>query len=136
VKGGIESLEPRVFIAFSKDVTDGKATLLVPTEKEIVGLEKVICNSLAVTPDGHVVQLGDAAHTFLPTSGNGGTQAIEDAISLASCLDTAGRENVIWATKVHNLLRFEGVSCVQASSVVNMNKLKGRKSGNKEKKQA
>jgi 2-polyprenyl-6-methoxyphenol hydroxylase-like FAD-dependent oxidoreductase len=72
-----------------------------------------------VSPGGRVVQLGDAAHTFLPTSGNGGTQAMEDAISLAACLDFAGRDDVPSASRVHNLLRFERVSCLQALGVVN-----------------
>jgi 2-polyprenyl-6-methoxyphenol hydroxylase-like FAD-dependent oxidoreductase len=53
---------------------------------------------------GRVVQLGDAAHIFLSTSGNGGTQAMEDIMSLAACLDIAGREQVLWATRVYNLL--------------------------------
>ncbi|KAJ5125332.1 hypothetical protein N7526_007509 [Penicillium atrosanguineum] len=68
---------------------------------------------------GRVVQIGDAAHTFLPSSGNGGTQAIEDAISLAACLHIAGKDNTPWATRVHNKLRFERVACLQKLGVVN-----------------
>jgi 2-polyprenyl-6-methoxyphenol hydroxylase-like FAD-dependent oxidoreductase len=75
------------------------------------------------SPAGRVIQLGDAAHTFLPTSGNGGTQAIEDAVSLAACLDIAGKDNVPSAVRVHNLLRFERVSCLQAFGVVNQQKV-------------
>ncbi|KAK5120351.1 hypothetical protein LTR85_006290 [Meristemomyces frigidus] len=72
------------------------------------------------SPSGLVVQLGDAAHTFLPSSGNGGTQAMEDAISLASCIAMAGsKDRVPEATRIHNLLRFERVSCLQAFGVVN-----------------
>ena len=33
------------------------------------------------SPAGRVIQLGDAAHAFLPNSSNGGTQAMEDAPS-------------------------------------------------------
>ncbi|KNG45403.1 fad binding domain-containing protein [Stemphylium lycopersici] len=62
---------------------------------------------------GRVIQLGDAAHPFLPTSFSGGTMAMEDGYSLAACLSLAGRENVQLATKVHNKLRFERVSCAQ-----------------------
>ena len=58
------------------------------------------------SPEGRVVQLGDSAHTFLPSSGNGGTQAIEDAISLATCLQIAGKSNISWAVHVHNKLRY------------------------------
>ena len=72
------------------------------------------------SPCGLVVQLGDAAHTFLPSSGNGGTQAIEDAVSLAACISKAGsKEKIPHATRVHNLLRFERVSCLQAFGVKN-----------------
>ncbi|CAJ2505209.1 Uu.00g126030.m01.CDS01 [Anthostomella pinea] len=75
------------------------------------------------SPAGRVVQLGDAAHTFLPSSGNGGTQAMEDAISLAACLAMAGsKENVPDAIRMHNLLRFERVSCLQAFGVLNRQK--------------
>lgn len=73
----------------------------------------------STSPGGLVVQLGDAAHTFLPSSGNGGTQAIEDALSLAACLSKASKENIPDATKVHSLLRFERVSCLQAFGVLN-----------------
>lgn len=73
----------------------------------------------STSPSGLVVQLGDAAHTFLPSSGNGGTQAIEDALSLAACISKAGKSNIQDATKVHELLRFERVSCLQAFGVLN-----------------
>lgn len=71
------------------------------------------------SPAGYVVQLGDAAHTFLPSSGNGATQAIEDGISLAACIDHAvsSKNTVPNATRIHNLLRFERVSFLQAMGV-------------------
>ncbi|KAJ6149848.1 hypothetical protein N7471_001047 [Penicillium samsonianum] len=65
------------------------------------------------SPGGRVVQIGDAAHPFLPTSASGGTMAMEDAYSLAACLQLAGKNDVPVATKVHNHLRFERVSCAQ-----------------------
>ncbi|SPO06485.1 uncharacterized protein DNG_09175 [Cephalotrichum gorgonifer] len=65
------------------------------------------------SPGGRVVQIGDAAHPFLPTSASGGTMAMEDAYSLATCLQIAGKSDVSIATKVHNHLRFERVSCAQ-----------------------
>jgi 2-polyprenyl-6-methoxyphenol hydroxylase-like FAD-dependent oxidoreductase len=58
-----------------------------------------------VSPGGRLVQIGDAAHTFLPSSANGATQGIEDAVSLAACLHVAGKGNIPMAVKVHNLLR-------------------------------
>lgn len=44
---------------------------------------------------------------------------MEDARSLATCLALAGSRNIAEATRVHNLLRFERVSCLQAFGVVN-----------------
>lgn len=58
------------------------------------------------SPGGRVVQIGDAAHPFLPTSASGGTMAMEDAYSLAACLQLAGKNDVPVATKVHNHLRY------------------------------
>lgn len=55
---------------------------------------------------GRVVQVGDSAHTFLPSSGDGANQAMEDAISLASCLHVGGKSNIGWAVKIHNKLRY------------------------------
>lgn len=59
-----------------------------------------------VSPCGRVVQIGDAAHSFLPTSGAGATMAMEDAFSLASCLQLTERSNVPLALRVHNKLRY------------------------------
>ena len=58
-----------------------------------------------ISPHGRVVQVGDAAHAFLPSSGSGATQALEDAISLAACLTIGERNNIAISTKVHNKLR-------------------------------
>ncbi|KAF5232510.1 hypothetical protein FAUST_8698 [Fusarium austroamericanum] len=57
------------------------------------------------SPGGRVVQIGDAAHPFLPTSASGGTMAMEDGYTLAACLAIAGKQDVPLATKVHNHLR-------------------------------
>lgn len=72
------------------------------------------------SPGGRVVQVGDSAHSFIPTSGNGATQALEDAITLAACLQlSGGPRNASLATKIFNLLRYERVSCAQKMSFVN-----------------
>lgn len=97
-----------------------------------------------ISSGGRVVQVGDSTHTFLPSSGSGATQAMEDAISLATCLQIGGKSNVPMATKIHNKLRyglvlfllvglcvcnithkynrFERVSCVQLSGFLNHQK--------------
>ncbi|KAI1353609.1 FAD/NAD(P)-binding domain-containing protein [Xylaria sp. FL0043] len=67
---------------------------------------------------GRVIQLGDSAHSFLPSSANGATQAMEDGISLAECLYRGGKERVPWATKVHAKLRYQRVSVIQRYGVV------------------
>ncbi|CAG9942664.1 unnamed protein product [Clonostachys rosea f. rosea IK726] len=72
-----------------------------------------------VSPMGRVVQIGDAAHTFLPTSASGATMALEDGYSLAACLEKGGRERVALATRVHNNLRYERVSCAQRMGLKN-----------------
>ncbi|OAL22161.1 hypothetical protein AYO22_07422 [Fonsecaea multimorphosa] len=71
------------------------------------------------SPGGRVVQIGDAAHSFLPTSGGGATQAVEDATSLAVCLATGGKDNLAVSTKVQQKLRFERVSCHQLKGFLN-----------------
>jgi hypothetical protein len=63
--------------------------------------------------------VGDSAHSFIPTSGNGATQALEDAITLATCLQLGGKGSVATSTKAYNLLRYERVSCAQKMSFVN-----------------
>jgi hypothetical protein len=65
------------------------------------------------SPGARVVNIGDAAHSFLPASGNGATQAIEDAISLASCLQIGGRDNIPEAVRAHVRIRFIRNACAQ-----------------------
>ncbi|KAE7996943.1 hypothetical protein FH972_001619 [Carpinus fangiana] len=72
------------------------------------------------SPGARVVQIGDSAHSFLPASGNGGTQALEDAVTLATCLQLSGsKDSAPLAAKVFNLLRYQRVSCAQKMSFVN-----------------
>ncbi|ORY66076.1 monooxygenase [Pseudomassariella vexata] len=69
--------------------------------------------------NGQVVQIGDAAHSLLPTSGNGAAMALEDATSLAECLRLGGKADVASATKVHELLRYQRTSLIQHMGFVN-----------------
>jgi hypothetical protein len=60
-------------------------------------------------------------------------KAIEDAISLAACLNIAGKkEKIPEATRAHNLLRFERCSCLQAFGVVNREKQNTAKKENEQ----
>ncbi|TRX91273.1 hypothetical protein FHL15_007878 [Xylaria flabelliformis] len=65
------------------------------------------------SPGGRVVQIGDAAHSFLPASGNGATQAIEDAVSLASCLQIGGKGSIPLSVRTHIRFRFIRCACAQ-----------------------
>ena len=53
------------------------------------------------SPHSRIVQIGDASHSFLPASGNGATQAIEDAVVIASCLQLAGKDHIAQAVDAH-----------------------------------
>ena len=78
-------------------------------------------NEKWTSPRGRVVQIGDAVHAFLPTSFNGGTQAMEDAVSLAACVRLAINRVSVGAisegVRVHNMLRLDRVSCIQQRGV-------------------
>ncbi|KAF2397031.1 FAD/NAD(P)-binding domain-containing protein [Trichodelitschia bisporula] len=65
------------------------------------------------SPGARVVQIGDSAHSFLPASGSGATQAIEDAVTLATCLQLGGKEGVADAVRAHVFLRFVRNACAQ-----------------------
>ncbi|KAJ9614354.1 hypothetical protein H2200_002490 [Cladophialophora chaetospira] len=74
------------------------------------------------SPGGRIVKIGDAAHSFIPNSSNGATQAMEDGLSLAACLRLAGKSNIALATRIHTKLRFERVSCAQKNGFKNREK--------------
>lgn len=66
-----------------------------------------------ISPGGRICQIGDSAHSFLPASGNGATQAIEDAVTIASCLQIGGKENIPQSVRVHMRFRFIRNACAQ-----------------------
>ncbi|KAF1349192.1 hypothetical protein BDV97DRAFT_297389 [Delphinella strobiligena] len=78
---------------------------------------------------GRVVQVGDAAHSTIPASASGGTLAMEDAVTLAACLQlacfNAGASGAPIGARVYNLLRYERVSCSQKMAFVNSEVLGG-----------
>ncbi|RAH55757.1 monooxygenase [Aspergillus piperis CBS 112811] len=79
------------------------------------------------SPCGRIVQIGDSAHSFLPTSGNGATMAIEDALSIAECL-RLGAGDVGTATQVHQLLRYQRASVVQQTGMNNRSEINNKMS--------
>lgn len=74
-----------------------------------------------VSPKGRLTQIGDAAHPFLPTTVNGGTQALEDAVSLVCCLRLAVEKHGVGAlldgARVHNALRVDRVAAIQLTGM-------------------
>lgn len=92
-----------------------------PNEKGIVEWAQVFRDPQPKwsSPQGRIIQLGDAAHAFLPTSGNGANQALEDGPSLAECLRQGGRSGVPWSVRVHELLRYQRVNIIQRTGFVN-----------------
>jgi hypothetical protein len=76
---------------------------------------------------GRIVQIGDAAHSYLPASSNGATQAIEDAIHIASCLQIGGRDKVAQSVGVHCYLRFIRNACAQRMGFANAENLQDTK---------
>lgn len=57
------------------------------------------------SPLGRVVQAGDSAHTFIPASGSGVNQGIEDSITLATCLQLGGNMSSNTWARAYNKLR-------------------------------
>jgi salicylate hydroxylase len=62
-----------------------------------------------VSKEGHTVLAGDAAHPHLPTSQQGASQAIEDGVTIAVCLDLASKNGISipLAMKAYELLRYK-----------------------------
>lgn len=58
-----------------------------------------------LSPGARIILIGDAAHCHLPTSGQGGSQAMEDGITVAICLQKA-EGDVPLALKVTERVRF------------------------------
>jgi len=59
-----------------------------------------------VSKTGRIVLVGDAAHPHLPTSGQGGAQAIEDGATIGALVHKLGKENLPSAFKAFEKLRY------------------------------
>ncbi|KAK3346096.1 hypothetical protein B0T25DRAFT_268448 [Lasiosphaeria hispida] len=70
-----------------------------------------------VSPKSRTVLIGDAAHPFLPTSIQGASQAMEDGVVMAACLDKAGKGNVQEAVKVWEKIRYDRVHRIQQTGI-------------------
>ncbi|KIW16557.1 hypothetical protein PV08_03745 [Exophiala spinifera] len=70
-----------------------------------------------VSKRGRIALIGDAAHPFLPTSIQGASQAIEDGVTIAVCLEKAGRDSVVEALRTYEAIRYERVHRIQMTGV-------------------
>jgi 2-polyprenyl-6-methoxyphenol hydroxylase-like FAD-dependent oxidoreductase len=71
-----------------------------------------------ISPQARTVLIGDAAHPFLPTSIQGASQAMEDGVVLAACLDKAGEKHKVQeAVRVWEKIRYERVHKIQKTGV-------------------
>jgi salicylate hydroxylase len=80
------------------------------------------CLDKWVTDSGLVAIMGDAAHPFLPTSTQGGSQAVEDGATIALCLAKAGKGNVPLALHTYFALRYEHVRAAQMVGITQRDK--------------
>ncbi|KAI0897021.1 hypothetical protein F4806DRAFT_495528 [Annulohypoxylon nitens] len=71
------------------------------------------------SPGRRIIQVGDSAHAFIPSSIAGATTALEDAQSLAECLRLAGKENATLGTRIHEFLRYQRSSLLQRTGFAN-----------------
>lgn len=71
-----------------------------------------------ISPSARSVVIGDAAHCHLPTSAQGGCQAIEDAVALAVSLEKATGD-VPLALRVFERIRFNRSHVIHLSSLSN-----------------
>ncbi|KAF9884569.1 hypothetical protein FE257_013097 [Aspergillus nanangensis] len=64
---------------------------------------------------GRIIIIGDAAHPVLPIVGQGGGQGIEDAATVAICLQLAGKTHISLALQAVERLRYARTSIIQSS---------------------
>ncbi|KAH8802472.1 hypothetical protein F5884DRAFT_471946 [Xylogone sp. PMI_703] len=70
-----------------------------------------------ISPLRRIALIGDAAHPFLPTSIQGASQALEDATTIAVCLELGGKANVTQSVRAYEKIRYERVHKAQATGV-------------------
>lgn len=78
-----------------------------------------------ISPKARIALIGDAAHPFLPTSIQGASQAMEDGVTLAVCLekcaasayDSKQSPDVQLALRAYEKIRYERVTRAQGTGV-------------------
>lgn len=95
----------RIARAFTGWADEVRAAIRTTPAEDIVAVPAQDRPFLENWGDGPVTLLGDAAHPMLPSLGQGGSTAIEDAVVLAQCL--ASREDPVTALRTYERLRRE-----------------------------
>ncbi|CAI6029523.1 hypothetical protein V2G26_010307 [Clonostachys chloroleuca] len=87
-------------------------------EKNIVDYKLVWRDPLEtwLSPSAHTVLIGDAAHCHLPTSAQGGSQAMEDGVALAVALDRS-QGDVALGLRVFERIRFNRSHVTHMASI-------------------
>ncbi|KAK5280990.1 hypothetical protein LTR40_005571 [Exophiala xenobiotica] len=57
--------------------------------------------------------VGDSAHPFLPTSGQGAGQAVEDGATVAICLELAGKNRISLGLRTSEKIRYARATLAQ-----------------------
>ena len=70
-----------------------------------------------ISPKARIALIGDSAHPFLPTSIQAASQAMEDGVVMAVCLEKSGKGQVGQALKVYETLRYERVCKAQETGI-------------------
>lgn len=92
------------------------AAVLRHTPDEKLADYKIIARDPLLTwtsTGGRVLIIGDAAHATNPIAGQGGGQSVEDAATLAVCLELGGKARVTTALKTVEKLRYQRTSLIQ-----------------------
>ncbi|KAM5369650.1 hypothetical protein ACJZ2D_008909 [Fusarium nematophilum] len=71
-----------------------------------------------VSKGGRTILIGDAAHANLPTAGQGASQALEDAVTVAQCLESSGGD-VKLALEAAQRIRYHRSNAVHKSGQQN-----------------
>ena len=75
-----------------------------------------------ISPNSRIALIGDAAHPFLPTSIQGASQAMEDGVTLAICLELSGKSDVQTALRAYEKIRYDRVLKAQKTGVATRDK--------------
>jgi 2-polyprenyl-6-methoxyphenol hydroxylase-like FAD-dependent oxidoreductase len=96
-----------------------RAIISSTPENRIVDWKLVFRDPLPnwLSPKARIALIGDAAHPFLPTSIQGAAQSMEDGVTIAACLDIAGKEKVQEALRVFEKIRYPRVLKAQRMGV-------------------